>query len=411
MSAGRTPPKVPRPTPAPLASSPLVEALVLDLAAAPGPTERDRLVAAFWAGVEGTPVLETASDGRPLLTFLWRDAEAAEVLLFVNRLTDERDLAASLLRRVPGTDIFHLTYALGPRWRGSYSFLRRAPGERAVWLNEDDQVAIRGALDHGLADPLNPETTRNRAGIVQSVAASPAAPAQPWLGARADVPRGTLDELLAPGGREAWLYTSAGAAGSDAVPLAIVLDGEVWTGPHDLPTTLDNLVDAGLVPPLVAVFLHSGGRDRRWSELDEHGGLDGYVAGPLLDWARETAAGLGVTVSPHADRVLVAGQSLGALTSLRTVVLHPDRVGLALSQSASLWQQGVFAEAEGASLQDARVWLEVGEQEWVLRPHHAPLANLLRRAGARVDLVEFDGGHDYACWRGGIADGLVALLG
>jgi enterochelin esterase-like enzyme len=35
---------------------------------------------------------------------------------------------------------------------------------------------------------------------------------------------------------------------------------------------------------------------------------------------------------------------------------------------------------------------------------------LLRR-GYEVVYREYSGGHDYACWRGGLADGLIELLG
>ena len=38
------------------------------------------------------------------------------------------------------------------------------------------------------------------------------------------------------------------------------------------------------------------------------------------------------------------------------------------------------------------------------------LAGRLARAGADTRFVEYNGGHDYACWRGGVADGLIALL-
>ncbi|MFG2780551.1 hypothetical protein ACGFY7_22220 [Streptomyces prunicolor] len=39
------------------------------------------------------------------------------------------------------------------------------------------------------------------------------------------------------------------------------------------------------------------------------------------------------------------------------------------------------------------------------------LYDTLRSAGHTVTRTEFNGGHDYACWHGALADGLVRLLG
>ncbi len=55
--------------------------------------------------------------------------------------------------------------------------------------------------------------------------------------------------------------------------------------------------------------------------------------------------------------------------------------------------------------------LQVGRREWVLTEPHATCRDRLRRAGATVGLRTVNGGHDYAWWRGSIADGLIALLG
>ncbi|CAM5452935.1 enterochelin esterase [Streptomyces californicus] len=55
--------------------------------------------------------------------------------------------------------------------------------------------------------------------------------------------------------------------------------------------------------------------------------------------------------------------------------------------------------------------LEVGLQEWMLLGENRRLRNVLRARGYDVRYGEFNGGHDYACWRGGLADGLVDLLG
>lgn len=399
----RTPPKVPRPERAPLAISPLIDGLHRALARQDG-----LALTAFWDGPGMRSPLIEAAPGNPrerIVTFLWRDAAAEEVLLFVNRLTDERNLEDSLMRRLPGSDLWHLSYRMVSDWRASYCCLPRARGERPPWRDEADQIAIRAALDHGLPDPRNPERSRGRAGAVHSVVALPDAPAQPWLAGRgADVPRRAVEEMTGPEGRTVWVHRPATTASAGSLPIVVVLDGDVWTTSQDLATTVDNLRDDGLIPPALFLFLDSGGRARRWHEL---GGGDGvsYIVDRLLPWAQGRLNG---TTEPHG--VVVAGQSLGALTALRCGILRPDRVGAVLSQSASLWQDDLSGAIAGADLARLRVHLEVGRQEWVLREPNRQLARRLDDAGADVGFVEYNGGHDYACWRGGIADGLVTLL-
>lgn len=95
---------------------------------------RELALERFWSDHPRTPILEVAdpgkafAEGRYTVTFLWQDAEAEEVLLFANRITDECDLSASLMRRVPGTDLWHLSYRMRGDWRASYGFIRRLPG-------------------------------------------------------------------------------------------------------------------------------------------------------------------------------------------------------------------------------------------------------------------------------------------
>lgn len=400
MTVPRTPPKVPRPTPAPVSRSRTVDA-VRERLAAGEPAER--VVAEFWAGAaRRTPIVEPVpgAPGERVVTFVWRDADAEQVLLFVNRLTDERTLGDSLMENVPGTDIWHLAYRMDADWRASYAFLPHRPGRPVPWTDGRDQVSVRAALDDGLADPRNPVGNRNRAGVLQSVVELPDAVPQPWLHPRAGVPHGTTNRRVAPGGRTVWVHTPAGSAHHD-LPVLVAFDGDVWTGPQDLPTTLDNLIHDGQLLPTLAVLVDAGSREHRWAELDEGGHVDDWLVADLLPWVREQ-----YPVSPLREDVTVAGQSLGALSALWTLVRHPEAVGAVVSQSASLWQDAVLDAVPAARLAGTRVYLEVGRQEWVLRPPHAPLADRLRAAGATVELVEFNGGHDYACWRGGIADGL-----
>lgn len=394
----RTPPKIPRPERAPVVTSPVIEALQADVQ-----EHGSAAMEEFWADAAARTPVVTDMPGHPterIVTFVWRDSDAEEVLLFVNRLTDERHLADSLMRRIEGTDLWHLSYRMDADWRASYSFLPRRAGERAAWRDDHDQVAIRAALDRGQPDPRNPDRTRNRAGVEQSVVALPDAPRQSWLPRSSSV---AAVEREGPDGRRVWVYRTDPAARDAA--LVIVLDGEVWTGPQDLAGTARALRADGLIRPAVFVFIDSGGRDARWRELADAEGV-AYVVEHVLPWAR---AELGVSAAPR--DVIVVGQSLGALTALRCGIRHPDQVGGVLSQSASLWQDDLSADLADADVAALRVYLEVGAQEWVLRAPNRALAERLARAGADVHFVEFNGGHDYACWRGGVADGLIALLG
>lgn len=443
-----TPPKLPRPQRAPLATSPTLAAMHQRLLERP--QLASQLQAQLWQQVTSTPLLEAdpTQEGKYLVTFLWRGA-AHSVLLFVNRLTDEKNLADSYMRRLPGTDTWYLTYRMDGDWRASYCFLLAPTADQAPWL-QGSQVRLRQALDGGLPDPHNPVTCTNRRGFVQSVVSLPLAPAWPlgeWpvfsddaaaggldagrldasedrdgtgeLGAgRGDADAGSLDagrlDVVADLdtlGRQIWVYTPAPISRTQSYPVLLVLDGEVWLKRHHLHLALAQLMDAGLIAPAYIVFINSGGTEQRWQELgDSESDFGGYLSGQLLNWLKTHYA-----ISPKpADRVVI-GQSLGALTVLRTLVAYPQLIGAGISQSASLWQDVLFNElnaldATQTPLAGTRAWIEVGSQEWILAPLQPKAVHQLRKAGMQVKDMVYNGGHDYACWRINLASALMQLL-
>lgn len=427
-----TPPKLPRPQRAPLATSPTLAAMHQRLLERP--QLASQLQAQLWQQVTSTPLLEAdpTQEGKYLVTFLWRGA-AHNVLLFVNRLTDEKNLADSYMRRLPGTDTWYLTYRMDGDWRASYCFLPAPAAAQAPWL-QGSQVRLRQALDGGLPDPHNPVTCTNRRGFVQSVVSLPLAPAWPlgeWpvfsddaagagrfdgggLGAgRGDADAGRLDVVadLDTLGRQIWVYTPALIDRAQSWPVLLVLDGEVWLKRHHLHLALTQLMQAGLIAPAYIVFIDSGGTEQRWQELgDSESDFGGYLSGQLLNWLKAHYA-----ISPKpADRVVI-GQSLGALTVLRTLVAYPQLIGSGISQSASLWQEVLFNElnaldATARPLAGTRAWIEVGSQEWILAPLQPKAVRQLRQAGMQVKDMVYNGGHDYACWRINLASALMHLL-
>ncbi|MGO1050180.1 enterochelin esterase [Crossiella sp. CA198] len=408
------PPHNRRPTPPPLAESPRVRALAGADAAA---------LAAFWRQVEaeGTPLVEPAEDAaHRIVTFLWRDAGQGAVLLHANKLTDYNDLGPSLLHLLPGTDVWHRSYRLRADWRGTYQLapLPEPPAAPEVWRGPE-RARWRELQALAVTDPLNPGTLPNKfGGPALSLAALPDAPPQPWLFPRPDRPVGRVtehrfDSAVLGNEREVWLYQPPGEDHAD-LPLLVLFDGEAWV--HDLGVThtLDNLIAEGAIPPMAALLVSSLNLPARVVELACDELFLRMLTEELLPWAGRQ---LPLTTDPR--RTVVAGQSLGGLTAAFAGLRAPHRFGNVLAQSGSFWwPSGTAFEAGAQWLTQALATedklpvafdLEVGLLEWELLEPTRRLRDVLRAKGYDLSYREFHGGHDSACWRGGLADGLRAL--
>jgi enterochelin esterase-like enzyme len=127
------------------------------------------------------------------------------------------------------------------------------------------------------------------------------------------------------------------------------------------------------------------------------------------------------------------GSSLGGLTAAYCAFHHSQVFGNVLSQSGSFWyapweQTSVRFDLEpGAFIREViagahvpvRFWMEVGMYELGGGPllgasqlaQNRHLRDILSVKGYDVNYHEYSGGHDYATWRGSLADGLIALFG
>ncbi|MGC0422027.1 enterochelin esterase [Embleya sp. AB8] len=380
--------------------------------------------AEFWARVEsvGAPLVEPdpADPGQCLVTFVWRDdpaAPAADVLTLLHTFTDRDrhagDLTPHLMRRVPGTDVWAITHRLPVELRASYQFfVGTGPREQTL---RTDRVGWLGVLDAAVPDPYNHAPTlaardgRNPA----SVLALPAAPAQPWVRRRPGIPRGARVDTTVDGRRVSVLLPPGG--GQQPYRVAVLLDGEVWGSVLAVGDTLDNLHAEGRIPPTVALLVDTMGRDRRMADLTCSEPFVDWLADVLLPWAggRHGASG-------DPAHTVIAGQSAGGLTAAFAALHRPDRFGNVLSQSGSFWWPDPDEGNDGPewltrrfAAVDAlpiRLHLEVGLLEWMLVAENRRLRDVLLARGYPLTYTEFAGGHDYACWRGGLAGGLVELL-
>ncbi|WP_233098050.1 alpha/beta hydrolase [Dictyobacter vulcani] len=198
--------------------------------------------------------------------------------------------------------------------------------------------------------------------------------------------------------------------------MLLLFDGSVYVDLVPTPTILDNLLSAGKIPPLVVILPDSLNEETRNRELPCNPEHAAYLQQELMPWVREH-----YHVSSEPSRCIVAGSSYGGLAATYTALQAPDAFGNVLSQSGSYWwgkkhpsepqPEWLARQYVIKDRQAIHFYLEVGLLEpladMVTTNRH--MRNVLEAKGYRVDYSEFEGGHDYLCWRGTLADGLISL--
>ncbi|WP_196469731.1 enterochelin esterase domain-containing protein [Planomonospora sp. ID91781] len=399
-----------------------------------------------------TPLVEPArTPGRYRVTFLWRArSEDERAVVLINTLTDRDrhagDIGAHVMTREPGGDVLSLTYELEGDLRASYQIL---PCEQVPGTDRDSWLRV---MTTALPDPGNPVLVPGSHGRnPSSLLELPEAPAQPYRDRRPGVPGGRVHES-AVAGRRVWVYTPPGheasaaetserevpgTPGSSAVPVApvapvapaapaaergggvaghrgggpypvlVLLDGDVWAG--RIAPTMDNLIAEGRIPPTVVLLPDAVDRPTRLREMACHEPFVRHLADDLLPWAQRE---WGVTGDP--GLTVVAGQSFGGLTASYAAFTAPERFGNVLSQSGSYWwsdddPEWLTRRYERAPRLPVRFHVEAGRLEWMLLAENRRFAAVLAAKGYEVTFTEYNGGHDPACWLGGLASGLSGL--
>ena len=323
----------------------------------------------------------------------------------------------------------------GSSWQRSYRIPRELRTTYMLLPDPPDELDWTPELFRRLeVDPFNPLRWISPADDedpewgfenVRSLLEGPDAPPQPWISPPPAPAAGTTElhrvhSAILGNERRVWVHLPAGYDPSRPYGVLVVFDG--WAYVHLVPTPaiLDNLVAAGRIPPLVAVMPDSLSQEERNLELPCHAPFVSFLAEELLPWARERW-----NLDPDPARRVVAGSSFGGLAAVHAAFARPDLFGNAISQSGSFgwgaeddreheWLTNRIAAAERRPV---RLWLEIGSLEDGERPAGGPsgldsnrrLRDVLEAKGYDVAYSEYAGGHDYVCWRGSLADGLLGL--
>lgn len=389
---------------------------------------------AWWhaLALQGTPVIAPATQGRSLVTFIWRDpagnassSAIRRVWLNITGITDHHSLSQPCsLERISGTDIWRISILLSDCWRGSYTLIPDA--EEDVPAHSLTLFGLRhwwqGKFSCAQPDSLNLQGSWQSArGHWVSPLHMPAAPSQKEWQTR------SVKEAV---NAEAWLHfrwnsallknsrditiLSTGERNPSLRPLAILLDGKFWSDIMPIAPPLLEMTHNGELPEAVYLFIDSVNNVQRGQELPCNATFWLAVQEELLPLVQRQ-----MPFSTQSEETVIVGQSFGGLSALYAVLNWPQRFGCALSQSGSFWwpdrsagnahQPGELVQLLEKGLPSGpglRIAVDAGLHEKIILEANRQLVPLLTKAGYHLRYREIEGGHDALCWRGGITDGL-----
>ncbi len=384
----------------------------------------------FWQEIieHGTPLIEPigGDSKHNLLTFLWRGKEDTKNVVVFAGPAGWDNPSANQMTHISNTNIWYKTYRVKSDLRTVYLL---SPNDPLTELKSSEEYGTRA-----IPDSLNPyqflypkdEEDPNDKDVIVSVLALPNAPLQPWITPRPDVTKGKVEMYrlhsnILNNERRVWVYTPPKyATSSEPYGLLLVFDGVAYIDLVPTPTILDNLLSEGKLPPLVAVIPDGLNQETRSRELPCHQPFVDFLTQELMPWVHKHYH---VTSDP--SRSIVAGSSYGGLAAAFVGLRASEHFGNVLSQSGSFWwdrdpeddipREWLIQQFIASPRLPLRLYLEVGLKErgsiidMVSCNRH--FRDILALKGYDIIYAEFNGGHDYICWRGSLADGLLALLG
>jgi enterochelin esterase family protein len=392
----------------------------------------------FWKEIseQGAPIIEPAadSDHEMLVTMLWRATEETKNV-FVFRLGDVNKSMTRLL----DTDLWYKTFRLEKGARFIYQFAPNLPDPK-----EWGGVARLAQVVRN--DPLNPLQYTERWNenpyevTFFSAVELPSAEPQFWTIARPTVPKGQVQRdkftsKILGNERPIWIYTPYGfSTNKKPYGLLVLSDGGLYVHSARVATTLDNLIAAGLSPPLVAVMVDN---PNRWRELPCNPKYADFLAQEIVPWARAN-----YHAADRPQQTIIGGSSLGGLSAAFTGLKHPEVFGNVLSQSGDFrwkpddeneweWLGRQFATSprlplrfslEAGLLEGTQWWRSIPERpipggpanplpQPTLLAANRSFRDTLQSKGYAVHYTEFNGNHGLFNWRGTLASHLIALVG
>ena len=302
------------------------------------------------------------------------------------------------------------------QWNPLQGMMRRVSGTGFHYLTRtfemDARLDYKFVLDgsNWILDPRNPHTCMGGFGP-NSELAMPGYRPPGEIRFDPALPHGRVDTLMFRGtaettGRSVFVYLPPSYAEQTQrrFPALIVNDGRETLTLGSMSDVLDNLIGAGRIPELIAVFVDPVDRNREYRLNPEYKRL---LALELVPWIDEKFR----TVREPAGRG-IWGVSLGGLTALEVASTYPEVFGLCASQSGAFWvdEAAIVECVRTARLKNTKMYLDWGSYEPSITAIHERMADILESRGCKVSARVWHEGHSWGSWRAHADEALVFLF-
>jgi enterochelin esterase family protein len=377
----------------------------------------------FWNDVNqsGAPLIESipGDPNNSLVTFVWHgDAETRNVVILDGVAGFD---AKDRMTRLADSDVWFKTYKVRSDARFAYNLSPNDTLESFDDIKAGDNDAMQKRLAMFQIDPLNPRrcpTTFGPHTAESSFVELPDAPPLVWNAPAAVDTRGKIETASIQSDfleveKKLWVYTPRGFSKSgDRYPLLLLFDGDrnvMW-----IPRILDNLIAQKKIAPMVAVLIDDSDPTTRGIELPCDPAFADFLAKELVPWTQKN-----YHTTLDAARTIVAGSSYGGLAAVFAALRYPNVFGNVVSLSGSFWwkpknetePEWLTKQVAASAKLPLRFYLEVGLMEGTPQiDQNRHMRDVLREKSYPVGYSEYDGGHAFLNWSGGMANGLLFLM-
>ena len=208
------------------------------------------------------------------------------------------------------------------------------------------------------------------------------------------------------------IYTPAGYKKLKNLPVLYVTDGHEYADPAmgALPVILDNLIAAGEIQPMMAVFIDpravDTGDNRRGPELLTNPNFQSFITQELIPWVDSH-----YPTRPLREARGLVGMSLGGLHATYTATRQPQWfafIGILSPYYAA--KPAVLTEFAKSKRLPIKLFVSQGTFDFDVQ-NTRQLRDVLRSKAYPFKYVETNDGHSWGNWRGVLDDMLIYFWG